>query len=66
MDGSTCEVIGAGTFKVTERDGMARALEAVWYVLEARYNPISKGCSTKNDTRSKCNKVSSQLAKDTG
>ena len=29
IDGSACEVIGTGTVKVTERDGTARALEAV-------------------------------------
>ena len=66
VDGSACEVIGTGTVKVTERDETMHALEAIWYVPEARYNPLSKGCSTKNDARSKCNKVSSQLAKETG
>jgi len=30
-----------GTVKVTERDGMMHALEAVRYVLETRYNLIS-------------------------
>ena len=50
VDGSACEVIGTGTVKVTERDGTMRALEAVRYVPEARYNLISisvldeKGC----------------------
>jgi len=29
MDGSTCEVFDTGTFSVTGRDGMIRALEAV-------------------------------------
>ena len=32
VDGSTCEVIGTGTVKVTERDRMVRTLEAVRYV----------------------------------
>ena len=41
MDGSTCEVIDTGTFKVTEKDEMVRALEVIWYVPEARYNLIS-------------------------
>jgi len=40
VDGSTCEVIGTGTVKVTERDGIVHALEAVRYVPEARYNLI--------------------------
>ena len=38
-----CEVIGTGTVKVTERDRTVRALEAVRYVSEARYNLISIG-----------------------
>ena len=41
VNGSACEVIGTGTVKVTERDGTVRALEAVRYVPEARYNLIS-------------------------
>ena len=41
MDGSTCEVIGTGTVKVTKRDETMHALEAVRYVAEARYNLIS-------------------------
>ena len=40
VDGSTCEVIGTGTVKVTERDGAVRALEAVRYISEACYNQI--------------------------
>jgi len=50
VDGSACEVIGTRTVKIKERDETVRALEAVWYVLEARYNLISirvldrKGC----------------------
>ena len=43
MDGSACKVIGTGTVKVTERDGTVCALEAVWYVPEARYILISIG-----------------------
>ena len=39
VDDSTCEVIGTGTV-VTGRDGTMRALEAVRYVPEARYNLI--------------------------
>ena len=41
MDGSTCKVIGTETINVIERDWTVRALEAVQYVLEARYNLIS-------------------------
>ena len=41
VDSSTYKVIGTGTIKVIKRDGTVRALEAVWYVLEARYNLIS-------------------------
>ena len=41
VDGSACEVIDIGTVKVIGRDGTVRALEAVWYVPEARYNLIS-------------------------
>jgi len=41
VDGAACEVIGTGTIKVIERDGMVHVLEAVWYVPEARYNLIS-------------------------
>jgi len=37
----TCEVIGTETVKVTKRDGTVRALEAVRYVPEVRYNLIS-------------------------
>ena len=43
VNGSTCKVIGTGTINVTERDGTVRALEAVWYVPEARYNLIFIG-----------------------
>ena len=49
-DGSACEVIDIGIINVTEKDGMVRALKAIWYVPEARYNLISievldeKGC----------------------
>ena len=41
VDGSACEVIGTGTVKVTERDVIVRALEAIRYVPEACYNLIS-------------------------
>jgi len=41
VDGSACEVIDTGIVKVTGRDGKVRALEAVRYVSEARYNLIS-------------------------
>ena len=43
IDGSACKVIGTGTVKVTKRDGIVRDLEAVQYVLEARYTLISIG-----------------------
>jgi len=41
VDGLALEIIDTGTVKVTERDGTVRALEAVQYVQEARYNLIS-------------------------
>jgi len=41
MDGSACEVIVTRTIKVTERDRIVRALEAIRYVPEAQYNIIS-------------------------
>ena len=41
VDDSACEVIGTGTVKITGRDETVRALEAVRYVPEARYNLIS-------------------------
>ena len=40
VDGLAYEVIDTGTLKVTERDGTVRALEAIRYVTEARYNLI--------------------------
>ena len=59
MDSSACKVIGTGTVKVTERDGMVRALEVVLYVPELRYNLISIRVLDEKDARSKCNKASS-------
>jgi len=41
VDDSTCKVIGTEIVKVTERDMMVHALEAIQYVTEARYNLIS-------------------------
>ena len=41
VDSSACEDIGTESVKVTERDGTVCALEAVWYVPEARYNLTS-------------------------
>jgi len=41
VDGLTCEVIGTGTIKVTERDETVHALEAVRYIPEGWYNLIS-------------------------
>ena len=41
VDGSVCKVIGTAIVKVTEKDGTVHALEAVWYVPEARYNLIA-------------------------
>ena len=64
-DGSACEVNDTGTVKVTGRDRTVHVLEAVRYVPEAWYNLISikvlddEGCWTK------CNKASSQSAKET-
>ena len=43
VDDSACKVISTGTVKITERDGRVRALEAIQYVLEARYDLISIG-----------------------
>ena len=43
VDGSACEVIDTRIINVTRRDGTMRAMEAVQYVLEARYNLISIG-----------------------
>jgi len=65
VDGSACEVIGTGIVKVTERDGTMHALEAVQNVPEIRYNLIFISFSTKKDAGSKCNKASSQSAKET-
>ena len=61
VDGSTCEVIGTGTVKVTERDGTVRALEAVQYVPEARYNLISIRVIDEEGCR-----IQIQLAKEIG
>ena len=50
VDGSACDVIDTEIVKVTGRDEKVRALKAVRYVSEARYNLISirvleeKGC----------------------
>ena len=41
VDSSACEVISTRTVKVTRRDGIVHALEAVRYVREAQYNLIS-------------------------
>ena len=43
VDDSACDAIGTRAVKVTERDEMVRALKAVRYVSEARYNLISIG-----------------------
>ena len=51
VDGLACEIIGTGTVKVTERDRTVRALEAVWYVLEPRYNLISIRVFDKEECR---------------
>ena len=41
VDGSACEVIDTEKVKVIARDETVHALEAIWYVPEARYNLIS-------------------------
>jgi len=41
VDGSACEVIGTRAIKVKENDRMVHALEAIQYVLQARYSLIS-------------------------
>ena len=66
VDGLACEVIDTGTIKITEREEIVRALEAVRYVPEARYNLISIKVLNEGGCRSKCSKASSQLAKATG
>ena len=66
VDGSACEVIGTGTVKVKERDGIMHALEEVQYVSEARCNLISIRVLDKKDAGSKCNKALSQLDYVTG
>ena len=43
VDDSACEVIGTGTVKIIEKYGMLYALEAIQYILEARYNLIYIG-----------------------
>ena len=40
VDGSTCKVISTGTINVTCKVETVRALEAVWYISEARCNLI--------------------------
>jgi len=37
-----CEVIGTGIVNITGKDGTVRAIEAVRYVTEARYNNIHR------------------------
>ena len=49
-----------------ERDETVRALEAVRYAPEARYNLTSIRVLDEKDVGFKCNKISSQLAKETG
>ena len=51
VDSSACEVIDTGTVKVTKRNGTVCALEAVWYVPEAQYNPISIRVLGKEECR---------------
>ena len=51
VDGSSYEAIGTGTVKITKRDGTMRALEAVRYVPEARYNLISIGVLNEEGCR---------------
>ena len=62
VDGSACEAIDTGTVNVTERDGTVRALKAVRYVLEARYNLISSGVLDEKRCQIQVT-ASSQLAK---
>jgi len=65
VDGSACEVIGTGMVNVTRRDERMRALEAVQYVTKAQYNLISIKALDEVGCRSKCNKASSWLDKET-
>jgi len=51
MDDSACEVIITVTVNVTGRDETVRALEAIWYVLEAQYNLISIGVLDEEECR---------------
>jgi len=55
VDGSTCEVFGTGTVKITERDRTVRALEAVLYVPGAWYNLISIRVLDEEGCPIKCN-----------
>ena len=64
-DGSACEVIGTGTVKVIE-DRTVRALEVVWYVLEARYNLISIRVLDKEGCRIQLQQGVAQSAKEIG
>ena len=56
VDCSACEVIDTGTINVTRRDGTVRALEAVRYVPEARYNLIFIGMFDKEGCQSQATK----------
>jgi len=51
MDGSAYEVISTRTVKVTGRDEIVRALEAVRYVLETWYNLICIRVLDKKERR---------------
>jgi len=65
VNGSTCEVIGTWTVKVRKRwDGECSGGGTVCPGDTVQSN-IHKG-STKKDAGSKCDKASSQLAKETG
>ena len=51
VDSSACEVIDIGIVKIIKRDGTVRALGAVRYVPEARYNLIFIGVLDEEEYR---------------
>jgi len=66
VDGAACKVTGTGMVKVTKRDGMVQALEAIQYVPEARYNLISIRVLDEEGCQIQVQQASLQLAKKIG
>jgi len=63
VDDSACEVIGIGSINITRKDETMRALEAIRYVPEVRYNLISIKVLDEEGCRSKYKKASSRSLK---